>query len=175
MQEVRKLLRTESFWLWHAGSSSLTRNQTWAPCIGSAESYPTGPPGTSLSTYFVSSPCYSIQRPLILKSRKLHMVTWAMSSGDVAGEIGGLLMGHEHLPRDLEAGGHQRSLPRPTPKARSGAQGCQREGLMSACDPETQEGRSGCHSPLTQRSSLFLKRAVSHKPSGRGSLWRGAT
>ena len=24
--------------LWHVGSSSLTRNQTWAPCIGSAES-----------------------------------------------------------------------------------------------------------------------------------------
>ena len=24
----------------HAGSSSLTRDQTWAPCIGSTESYP---------------------------------------------------------------------------------------------------------------------------------------
>ena len=24
--------------LWHVGSSSLTRDQTWAPCIGSAES-----------------------------------------------------------------------------------------------------------------------------------------
>ena len=24
----------------HVGSSSLTRDQTWAPCIGSAESYP---------------------------------------------------------------------------------------------------------------------------------------
>ena len=37
----------------HAGSSSLTRDRTWAPCIGSAESYPLDhqgyPQGNALS------------------------------------------------------------------------------------------------------------------------------
>ena len=30
---------THSFKLWLVGSSSLIRDRTWAPCIGSAESY----------------------------------------------------------------------------------------------------------------------------------------
>ena len=109
------------------------------------------------------------------KAENSTLFTWAMNSGDVAAEIGGVLKGLEPLPRDSEAGGHQRRLPHPAPKARSGAQGCQREGLTSPCGPETQEGRSGCRSPLIQRSSLLIKSAVSHKPSGRGSIWRGAT
>ena len=35
----------QDLWLWHVGSSSLTRNQTWGPCIGSARILATRPSG----------------------------------------------------------------------------------------------------------------------------------
>ena len=44
------------------------------------------------------------------------MFTWAMSSGDVAGEIGRVPMGHEHLPRDSEAGAISAASPTPPPR-----------------------------------------------------------
>ena len=165
----------ESFWLWHAGSSSLTRDRTWAPCIGNVESYPLNHQRRPSPRILFQAPAIQSKDHSYSKAENSTLFTWAMSSGDVAAEIGGVLTGHEPLPRDSEAGDHQRRLPHPAPKARSAAQGCQREGLTSPCGPEMQEGRSGCRSPLIQRSSLLLKRDVSHKHSGRGSLWRGAT
>ena len=45
MQDLRCGVWASQLWhadsqLWHVGSSSLTRDRTWAPCIGSVESYP---------------------------------------------------------------------------------------------------------------------------------------
>ena len=44
---------TQGLSLWHAGSSSLSRDWTQAPCIESLESWPLGPPGESPSCLFV--------------------------------------------------------------------------------------------------------------------------
>ena len=49
---------TQDLWLfsWHVGSSSLTRDQTWAPCIENSRVLATGPPG---SPHFWYSCCSS--------------------------------------------------------------------------------------------------------------------
>ena len=43
-------------WSMHAGSSSLTRDRTWAPCTGSMESYPLDHQGKSLKLELSSFP-----------------------------------------------------------------------------------------------------------------------
>ena len=46
-------------WLWHFESSSLTRDRTQAPCIGSAV-LATGPPGNSLNFFLDVNVCFGI-------------------------------------------------------------------------------------------------------------------
>ena len=62
---------TESY-LWHAGSSSLTRARTWDPCTGNMESQSLGHQGSSLGGFyhsvFTSAPDWQItaSKPALL-------------------------------------------------------------------------------------------------------------